>query len=211
MPFNEASVRKNLKAFAFTDLFVEDLGWDRKSLSLPIEVAGHTYTLQSPVHKAGLHVFFCPPGPGGSIPDYPTRRRIERLVAKSFVEHLIIFTDAAKTTQVWQWMKREKDKPVQSREHTCYANQTGPLVQKLQKLQFTLDEEEQGISIVHSAGRTRDAFDVEKVTKKFYEQFRKEHAAFLEGIDGFPPPVKNKEGKKEPHLLCLNAPFLPAP
>lgn len=199
MAFNDASVRKHLKSFAFTDLFVEDLGWDRKTLSLSVEVAGHTYTLHSTVHKAGLHVFECPPSPGGSIPDYPARRLIERRVAKSFVEHLIIFTDAAKTTQVWQWMKREKDKPVQSRETTWYAAQQGPLVQKLAKLQFTLEEEEQGVSIVHSAGRTRDAFDVEKVTKKFYEAFRKEHAAFLGGIDGFPPPIKGKDGKKEPH------------
>src|SRR4051812_18072381 len=110
MGFNEASVRKRLKDFAFTDLFVEDLGWDRKTLSLPIEVAGCTYALQSTVHKAGLQVFNCPPAPGGSIPDYATRRQIERRVAKTFVEHLIIFTDAARTTQIWQWMKREKDK-----------------------------------------------------------------------------------------------------
>lgn len=199
MAFNDVAVRKHLKAFAFTELFVEDLGWDRKSISLPLVIADRKYDLHSPVHKAGLHVFLCPPCPDGEVPDYPTRRKIERLVAKSFLEHLIIFTDAAKTTQIWQWMKREKDKPVQSREHTYHQSNPGPLVQKLQRLQFTLEEEEQGVSIVHSTGRTRDAFDVEKVTKKFYEHFRKEHAVFLEGIAGFPPPVKGKDGKKAPH------------
>ncbi len=199
MSFNETSVRKRLKDFAFADLFAEELGWNRHSLRHSVEVAGHTYELRSEAEKADIPVFECAPGPGGRIPDYSTRRQIERRVAKTFVEHLIIFTDAARTTQVWQWMKREKDKPIQSRETTWYPSLPGALVQKLQKLQFTLEEEEQGISIVDSLGRMRDAFDVEKVTKKFYEAFRKEHAAFLDGIEGFPPPVKNKDNKKEPH------------
>ena len=202
MAFNDVSVRQHLKDFAFTDLFVEDLGWDRKAFSFPIEVAGQWYTLHSPVHKAGLHVFLCPPGPGGTVPDYPIRRRIESQVAKSFVEHLIIFTDTGKTVQVWQWMKREKDQPDRSREHTWYPSRPGPLIVKLQKLQFTLEEQEQDPTIVDSTGRVRDAFDVEKVTKRFYEQFRDEHAAFLDGISGFPPPVSKKDGKKgetEPH------------
>ena len=198
MAFNDAAVRKHLKAFAFTELFVEDLGWDRRPLSLPLDVAGQRYELHSPVHKAGLHVFLCPPAPGGVVPDYPTRRKIERQVAKSFVEHLIIFTDAAKTTQIWQWMKREKDKPVVSREHTFHVANPGPLIQKLQKLQFTLDEEEQGVSIVHSSGRARDAFDVEKVTKKFFKAFEVEHRAFLDKIAGFPAAVGKDPKTKKP-------------
>ena len=196
MGFNDAAVRKHLKAFAFTDLFVEDLGWDRTNVSLPLEVAGHLYALHSPVHKAGLHVFLCPPAAGGSVPDYNTRRRIEHQVAKTFAEHLIIFTDAAKKLQVWQWMKREKEQPIRSREQTWYPTVQGPLVQKLQKLQFTLDEEERGVGIVDSTGKTRDAFDVEKVTKKFFKAFETEHGAFLDKITGFPPPAPKKNGKK---------------
>jgi len=32
----------------------------------------------------------------------------------------------------------------------------------------------------------RAAFDVERVTKRFYEEFRKQHAAFLKFITGIP-------------------------
>ncbi len=37
----------------------------------------------------------------------PCARKIETQVAKSVNEHLIIYTDAASTQQVWQWVKRE--------------------------------------------------------------------------------------------------------
>ena len=36
-----------------------------------------------------------------------SRGRIDRELAKQRYEHLIVFTDATRTTQVWQWVKRE--------------------------------------------------------------------------------------------------------
>ncbi|HOC61455.1 MAG TPA: Eco57I restriction-modification methylase domain-containing protein, partial [Smithellaceae bacterium] len=54
------------------------------------------------------------------------------------------------------------------------------------------------ITVVDVAGRARAAFDVDKITKKFYERFKTEHAAFLKQIDGFPKPLK-VGGKEEPH------------
>ncbi len=47
----------------------------------------------------------------------------------------------------------------------------------------TLEEEER-LTIVEVSGRTRAAFDVERVTKRFYDQFQKEHEAFLKFIKG---------------------------
>ena len=59
------------------------------------------------------------PSPGRlRLPDHATRRKIEREVAKHRHQHLIVFTDAGKTTQVWQWVKRELGKPAACREHT---------------------------------------------------------------------------------------------
>ena len=34
-------------------------------------------------------------------------QKIQKQVAKSVHEHLIIYTDAEKTTQIWQWVKHE--------------------------------------------------------------------------------------------------------
>ena len=40
--------------------------------------------------------------------------------------------------------------------------------------------------IVQVAGRVRAGFDVERVTKRFYERFKAEHAAFLKFLEGIP-------------------------
>ena len=45
-------------------------------------------------------------------------------------------------------------------------------------------DEEDDLTIVDVSGRVRAAFDVEKVTRKFYERFKQEHRAFLDFIEG---------------------------
>ena len=88
-------------------------------------------------------------------------------------------TSIKKTTQIWQWVKREPGKPTACREHTFHRSQDGEaLVQKLQAIAFSLAEEE-SLTIVDVTRRARKAFDVERVTKRFYDEFRKQHAAFL--------------------------------
>ena len=70
------------------------------------------------------------------------------------------------------------------RQHIYRRGQPGEaLIQKLEQIAFTLDEEGD-LTIVDVSGRVRAAFDVEKVTKKFYERFKKEHSAFLGFIEG---------------------------
>ena len=62
------------------------------------------------------------------------------------------------------------------------------LIQKLEHLVFTLDEEED-LTIVDVSGRVRAAFDVEKVTtRRFYDRFKKEHQTFLGFIEGIGRP-----------------------
>src|SRR5207237_452737 len=115
------------------------------------------------------------------------RRRIEQEVTKSVQEHVIVFTDAAQTAQVWQWVKREAGKPAAYREHSLDTrHQSGTaLVQKLRHIAYDLEDEETlNLSLVGAGARK--AFDVEKVTKKFYELFKKQHEDFhkqIEGID----------------------------
>ena len=42
------------------------------------------------------------------------------------------------------------------------------------------------MTIVDVTGRAKAAFDVERVTKRFYDRFKTEHDAFLKFIDGIP-------------------------
>jgi hypothetical protein len=187
MPIDLARVRNYLRKFDFKTLFVEELGWDRHRMQpLNIEVDGNTYTLNALVEKRGLVTFLCDPDLEGRIPNYSIRRKIEKQVAKTVHEHLIIYSDTARTTQTWQWVKREPGKPVACREHTYHQGQTGELLaQKLQAIAFDLEEEE-SLTIVEVADRVRQGFYAERVTKRFYERFQAEHDVFLRFIKGIP-------------------------
>ena len=133
-----------------------------------------------------------------TIPDRPTRLKIDHQVTKSVREHFVIYADEPSGQQVWHWVRREAGKPLASRDHRFDVSQSGdPLIQRLERIAVSMEEEE-AITLPDIAGRNREAFDVDKVTKKFYERFKAEHAAFLKLIKGFPPPVK-VDGKLEPH------------
>ena len=186
MQFNVNQTRNYLQESEFEPLFVEELGWEYHTQSLIVTVDDTEYALAAIAEKRGMVVFRCTATDGKPMPNYATRRAIQRQVAKSVHEHVIIYTDAAKTIQVWQWVRREQGRPEACREHRYHHEQAGDaLLQKLQTLAFSLEEEE-GVSIVDVTGRVRAAFDVTPVTKRFYERFKKEHEAFLQFLNGIP-------------------------
>src|SRR4051812_13530094 len=108
---NTAQVRKHLQAFAFRPLFNE-IGWDNHAATVHAAVEGQSYTLTAVAEKRGMVALLCEPDSAGSIPPYPIRRKIEHQVAKSVREHIIVYVDANHHGQVWQWVRREKGKPV---------------------------------------------------------------------------------------------------
>jgi len=184
MPLNSNRARQLLKDFGLRSLFIEELGWDTYNTPLEIQLDGQPQKLQAVAQKRGMVALHCPTPAGESLPEYSIRRKIEQQVAKAAHEHLIIFTDPARTTQIWQWVKREPGKPAACREHTFYKSQTGDaLIQKLESIAFTLAEEET-LVLNEVTRRARAGFDVERVTKRFYELFQKEHTVFLKFITG---------------------------
>ncbi len=186
MPLDAARARQCLKDFNLKTLFVEELGWEHHAASHQVTLDSRPYRLSAIAHKRGFAAFICEPGADGRIPDYATRRKIDRQVTKSAHEHLIVFVDADKTTQIWQWVKKEPGKPVACRERTYQRGQTGEaLVQQLQFLAFSI-EEEAGLALPDVTIRVRAGLDVERVTKRFYDRFKAEHAAFLKFLKGIP-------------------------
>ena len=186
MPLDVNITRQYLKTFNFKSLFIEELGWDRCSNQIDVTIDGFFFNLTAVAEKHGMVAFTCNPSTTGLIPDYSLRRKIERQAARSVHEHIIVYTDSDKTSQIWQWVKRETGKPTACREHAYHVNQPGDsLIQKLQAIVFRLEEEEI-LTIVEVAGRAKAAFDVERITKRFYDRFKTEHDAFLKFIDGIP-------------------------
>ena len=187
--FNVRETRQYLKESEFESLFTQELGWDHHTQILPITVDETEYILTAIAQKRGMVVFECAATgvSDESIPDYAIRRKIQKQVAKSVHEHFIIYTNAEKTVDIWQWVKHERGKPDACREHRYNRNeQSGDsLIQKLRAIVFTLEEEED-LSLPDVTGRVGAAFYAERVTKKFYDRFKKEHDVFLKFLKGIP-------------------------
>ena len=186
MNIDRESAREQLSNFDLPALF-NQLGWDRYSQILPMRVGEVESVLTGCAEKRGMVVFYYSAPPEDDIPNYTARSKIEREVTKSVHEHLIIFTNHDKTTQIWQWVKREAGRPAQRRElNFDPTRQEGEaLIQRLESITFSLEEEEV-ITLVDVTSRIRAAFDVERVTKRFYDYFKKEHDVFLQFLDGIP-------------------------
>jgi hypothetical protein len=100
--------------------------------------------------------------------------------------YFIIYVDEQRTTQIWQWVRREPGKPLASREHRYSISQSGDLLlQRLRTIVFSLAEEE-GLTLVDVTSRVRAAFNVEQATKRFYDRFKTERDAFEKFLQGIP-------------------------
>ena len=197
---DRTKIRVSLEQFDLQSLFVEELGWDHGGEDLKVPVASETYALQAIAHKRGLVAYQYVADEDTAFPDHPTRQKIERTVAKTVREHIIVYASSDRNTHHWQWVKREPGQPDRSRSHIYQRGQAGEaLIQKLEQIVFTLDEEDD-LTIVDVSGRVRAAFDVEKVTKRFYDRFKKEHLAFLSFIEG----IENVADREWYASLMLN-------
>ena len=179
---------EHIKQFRFTQLFVDDLGWDRPAQQQPytIAVGEEHFELDVVAHKRGVQVLQCRPDAEGRVPSYATRQKIERKVTAEAQEHLIVFADAAQNIQVWQWVARTSGKPVQYREVAFHKGDSAELLkQKLSGLRFTLDEEAL-LTVLGVAQRLEDAIPRERVTKRFFAEFKRQRDAFEQFIDGIP-------------------------
>jgi hypothetical protein len=186
MSLNTNVITQNIKSFDFKNVFNE-LGWDNYNQKIPIAVDDIEYSIQGIAEKKDFGIFTC--CIDGKLPEYPIRKKIENKITSYAFEHILIFFDSHKTKQVWQWVKREKNKPIAPREVKYHSGQEpDSLIQKLAQLEFTIDEEE-SISISDVKGRSKKAFDVEKITKEFYTKFKKEHTAFQDFIEGIDDKV----------------------
>ena len=186
MPFalDRSKVRKHLGNFDLQPLFIEELGWDHGGSDTEVAIADRSFALKAVAHKRGMVAYQYVADSDAVFPGHPTRQKIEKAVAKTVREHVIVYATRDRAAQYWQWVKREPGRPDRSRLHIYRQGQPGEaLIQKLEHLVFTLDEEDD-LTIVDVSGRVRAAFDVERVTKRFYDRFKKEHDAFLGFIDG---------------------------
>lgn len=191
MAIDRPKFERHIRDFRFKELFNE-LGWNYVKKEIPLLVNEKSYILNGIAEKQQFIILQCAPRDGDGFPDSNIRKKIDREISKLFLEHLIIFTDSDRTKQIWQLCVRQANKPLITHEVTYYSHQAPEIIlQKLSGLLFTLEEEGK-IGLVDVVRRVTDVFDknAERVTKKFYDQFRKEHQTFLRFIDGIDSVVE---------------------
>ena len=173
-------IRQHLESGDLSGLFIE-IGWDNPDSKQPQTVScdDQEFLLFPIAEKQGVVIYQC-----NTIPDGKLRQKIEKQAKNLTYEHLIVFALPDNSKQVWQWVARKKGEVDKFREHTWQTGKsTEPLMQKFDRIAFSLDEENE-LTIAGATQRLQSAFDREKVTKKFYESFKKEHEKFLYFVEG---------------------------
>ena len=97
------------------------MGWDKYPSELHKQVDGVSYTFKGFAEKRGVAAFYCAAIP----PDYGTRLKLDKAIAKEHFQHLLVFGDHANGRQVWQWMRRESGRPLTLRTFTHKVGQAG--------------------------------------------------------------------------------------
>lgn len=186
-PQQRTEAIRYLAAFDFSGLFTDpSIGWDWPDSGRPLRVPfGDDFLALEPIaEKKGVRILLVPPLPDGSIMPSEERKKLEKAVTPLATEHLLIFVDKAKTRQIWQWTSRLPGKPVRHRELNWEKGRSNELLlQKLTTIAFTLDEEE-GLDITGVVQRLRDNLDRDRLTKRFYDDFKRQKDQFQKFIKG---------------------------
>ncbi|MCA2668656.1 MAG: ATP-binding protein [Microcystis sp. M114S2] len=184
MSLNFSRTRDLLSNFQFGELFIEELGWShpRAKKAVSITVDNQEYPCQRIAEVSGVAVLEVTTT---DIPDAKLRRDIHQQVIERIAENLLIFVDGGRTRSLWYWVKREGSKSY-IRDHLYIKGQPGDLfLSKLAELVLDITDFEDGEpSVVEVAHRLQKGFDIEKITKKFYQEFQREHLQFLPFIQG---------------------------
>jgi len=184
MPPTLKESRQLLQDFEFNKLFVQKLGWDNPSShkTVSLEIEGETYSRKAIAQLLGVVVYEII-ADSGNIPNSAERLTIYREIVQISRENLLIFIDSNRTKCLWYWVKREGTK-LYPRDHVYVKREPCDLLlSKVTALKVDLAELET-LSVIDVAQRLQAGLDVERVTKKFFEEFKQQHVEFLSVIRG---------------------------
>jgi hypothetical protein len=187
LTLNIKRTRDLLQELDFKTLFNE-LGWSMPKNPMPVAmvIQNSAYTRKEIADLSGVAIFEIE-AQDGKIPDAKMRKAIHQEISLVYHENLLIFLDEARSQSLWYWVKRDGTKPY-PREHLYVKGQPGDLfLGKLEAMVFDVgdfDEFGNAPGVLEVARRLKEALDVERVTKRFYEDFKREHLRFLEYISG---------------------------
>ncbi len=182
-------LRHLLDQGAFEELFRRRLLWGNPpegSTMVPLENDPEESTelldARGVAEMRGVMVWVveCP-----ALPAPARQRRISRELRKRSSDHLLVFTTGAE--QRWLWPEQRPSGTGWRLVEHSYRRGEGndALLQRLEGVRFSI-KELKSLTGPKVLDRVRRSFNVDKVTKKFYREFRKYHQALAEHIKGIP-------------------------
>jgi hypothetical protein len=180
------------------------LGWDAFQTTNTIEVKGNKYNISGIAKKKDFCVLECVVE-DSQIPEAAVRKQFEKPLARLYFDHLLVFTNKSKTVQLWQLPLREEGKLKRLVSFAWRKGQDAEgLYQKFRNIVFTLDEEE-NITLLDVKERVNAGLAVnsEKIVKKFYAEFAKQHEAFLAFIKGIDDALPDKDNFNKKWYVSL--------
>ncbi len=190
---NPEPMRELLDQRRFEDLFRRHLFWDNP----PDRLSQLQPLFKSPdaieddqalpgravAEKRGVQVWVidC-----SEIPSSARRRRTVRELKKYSSDQLVVF--ATPEEQLWLWPEQRPSgtgwRLVDHRYQRGEGNDA--LLQRLDRVRFDI-KESRTLTGPQVLDRVRRSFNVEKVTKRFYTEYKKYHQALTDRIEGIPP------------------------
>jgi RNA polymerase sigma factor (sigma-70 family) len=159
-----------LRDHRFKPLFTDLLGWEHASGEVAVSVDGRDFAFVSLAHKRGLQVLCCATDRVVLV-SRTLLRKVQRLVARTVHEHILIFCCEEPRKQVWQWAIQLPDgRKLRHREHPFFSNSPpAPFLNRLSSLRFTVDEEEK-VTLVDALDRVRQVLDTTAEQKLFVKR-----------------------------------------
>ncbi len=174
-------MRRLLDVEDFAGLFIGRLGWDHPPSSLAkLGVRDTELTAQALAEKRGvlLWVVQCV-----SEPSRADQHKVVRDVSRHSRGVLVVF--ATPECQIWLWPEQRSSgvgyRLVDHPYHPGAGNDS--LLQRIAEASFSLSEES-SLTTPIVLKRVRRSFNVEEVTKSFYQDFKKHHKELAQSILG---------------------------
>ena len=177
----------------FGELFRARLGWDNPPEGLhggelllkgksANGVGGTPLTARAVAEKRGVLVWVidC-----SEIPARAVQHRVNRELRKFSTDRLVVFS--AGDEQLWLWPEQRPSGTGWRLVDHSYRRGEGndALLQRLERVKFDV-KETKTLTGPKVLDRVRQSFNVEKVTKAFYTQFKTHHQALTDRIEGIP-------------------------
>ena len=195
------AIRKSLKGFDFRELFIEQLGWNipKGKKENFIEFKGKKISYSHVAELKGVPVLKFEDNFWKDFQDNIQREKLHRKIEKRHTKHLIIFSDNKNYLALSYSFRSDEKKDLQIRTHSFFKEQNGDtFINKLSEVHVGIGKDDPSIGEISK--KLDMAFNTEKVTKKFYKDFKSIHLDFQKYISG----IKNSDEKSWYSSVILN-------